>query len=364
MEGCDVTSGPIAVLGAGGFIGNRVVEMLHLDGAPVIPIVRQPSSLVLPGRFDLPARIANAFDENALTEAFAGCDTAVIAIAGDPRTLVGSVTPVYRAADSAGVRRLVHLSTASVHGQAPLAGTDETTPLSDRQQIPYNNAKVRAERQLLRCGESGSVETVLLRPGIVYGPRSNWTGGLADEMLAGAASLVEGGRGICNGIYVDNVVHAIRLALTAPGVDRQAYLIGDAETITWRDLYGPIAAGLGIDLDLLPTTSASAVARRVPMVDRVRGSAAFRLVPAPVRAGMKAAYRTHRDARQKVPSGSAVPTVTLEKALLHTCAYKLPWSKARQDLGYQPLVSFADGCRRSVAWLDFAGYPVHGGSAA
>jgi hypothetical protein len=52
------------------------------------------------------------------------------------------------------------------------------------------------------------------------------------------------------------------------------------------------------------------------------------------------------------------PTVSLEKALLHSCRYKLPWQKAKEKLGYEPVVSFSEGCRRSVGWLAFAGYPV------
>ena len=349
-----------AVLGASGFIGNRLVEILHLAGMKVTPIVRRPSALALTGRFDLPARVADAFDTKALSAAFSGCDTAVVAVAGDPRTIVGSVDPVYRAAEAAGLRRLLYLSTASVHGQAPAPGTDETTPLSVSQPIAYNNAKVRAERRLRHVRRSGSVEIVLLRPGIVYGPRSYWTGGLADELLSGEAALVEGGHGICNGINVDNLVHAILLALAAPGVDGQAFLVGDRETVTWRDLYRPVADALGIDVDVLPTPPASAAAQGVPLAERVRDSAAFKLLPPTVRAGLAAAYRA-RGAGTTAPAAEPrAPEVTLEKALLHTCAYKLPWAKAEEWLGYRPVVSFADGCSRGVEWLEFAGYPIRG----
>ena len=355
-----MTDAGTAVLGAGGFIGNRLVETLHLAGMRVTPIVRRSSALALAGRFNLPARVADAFDTEALSAALAGCDAAVVAVAGDPRTIVGSVDPVYRAAEAAGLRRLLYLSTASVHGQAPAAGTDETTPLSASQPIAYNNAKVRAERRLERCRRSGSVETVLLRPGIIYGPRSSWTGGLADELLTGDAALVEGGHGICNGIYVDNLVHAIRLALAAPGVDGQAFLVGDRETVTWRDLYRPVADALGIDVDLLPTPPASAAAREVPLAERVRDSAAFKRLPSTVRAGLAAAYLARTGVRTAGAAETGAPKVTLEKALLHTCTYKLPWSKAEERLGYRPVVSFAEGCRRGVAWLEFAGYPVQG----
>jgi 2-alkyl-3-oxoalkanoate reductase len=355
-----VSHGDTAVLGASGFIGNRFVEILHLAGMKVTPIVRRPAALALTARFDLPARVADAFDTKALSSAFSGCDTAVIAVAGDPRTIVALVGPVYRAAEAAGLRRLLYLSTASVHGQAPAPGTDETTPLSVSQPIAYNNAKVRAERRLRHARRGGSVEIVLLRPGIVYGPRSSWTGGLADELLSGEAALVEAGHGICNGIYVDNLVHAILLALTATGVDGQAFLVGDRETVTWRDLYRPVADALGIDVDVLPTPPASAAARGVPLAERVRDSAAFRLLPSTVRAGLAAAYVAREAGRTKPAAEPGAPKVTLEKALLHTCAYKLPWSRAEEWLGYRPVVSFDEGCRRGVEWLEFAGYPVRG----
>lgn len=345
----------IAVLGAGGFIGNRTIEILHLAGVDVLPIARTPSSLALASRFDTPVRIADALDEAALADAFAGCDSAVVAIAGDERTIVGSVDPIYHAAESAGLRRVVYLSTASVHGQSPAPGTVDSTPLSDRQPIAYNNAKVHAERQWLACRATGSTEVVMLRPGIVYGPRSQWTGGLADDLLAGRAYLVDGGRGICNAIYVDNVVAAVRQALRARDADGRALLIGDREEITWVDLYRPTAEALGLDVLGLPMPSASSAVDEGHLLDRLRSSPVRRLVPRPVRAGLRAAYLAARDPR---PTESG-PRVTLEQALLHTCSYRLPWDTARTVLGYQPETSFAEGCRRSVTWLEFAGYPVH-----
>src|SRR5439155_23680403 len=107
---------------------------------------------------------------------------------------------------------------------------------------------VRAERRLLELRRSGKLEVVILRPGIVFGPRSQWTGGFADELLAGTACLVEGGHGICNSAYIDNVMHAIQLAIDAANADCRAYLIVDAEKITWAQFCKPIADALGFDL--------------------------------------------------------------------------------------------------------------------
>ncbi len=348
--------GRVAVIGASGFVGNRIVEMLHLRGDQVVPIVRRASGLALASRFGITGRVADASDQTALTAALEGCDAAVVCLAGDTATIVDSVEPIYRAADAAGVRRLVHLSSASVHGQAPLPGTDERSPLSDRQRIAYNNAKVRAEWRLQECRRRGSTETVVLRPSIVHGPRSQWTGGFADTVLDGTAALVDGGHGICNAIYVDNLVDAVLLAATVPGVDGETFLVGDPEEVTWRDLARPICTALGVDLDDLPAPPASAAVAPSRQLSELRP---VHWVRGRLPSWLRAALRAARDERRGSPGADARHVeVALEQALLHTCRWRLPSERAYAALGWRPAVPFEEACRRSVAWLRFAGYPV------
>lgn len=366
----------VAILGANGFIGSRAVEFLHLRGlASVRPVVRSVTGLARLSRFDLDCRIADAFDQAALCAAFAGCDVIIHSIAGDRATILDTLTPIYRAAEVAGVKRLIYLSTASVHGQAPQPGSDEESPLSDQQPIPYNNAKVRAERRLLRLRAQGTTEVVMMRPGIVYGPRSSWISNFASDLLAGYAYLVNEGQGICNSIYIDNLVHALYLSMTAPAIDGQAFLVGDRERITWLDFYRPIAEAMGVDLAQVARLSYT---EDTPpwswreQLKAVRSSRPARLVlsllPSRMRrAGSAALHALFAPQPRPLPSPWAmlarqeeqgVPKATLEMALLHQCQYKLPYTKASTLLGYEPVLSFDQAARRSVAWLAFAGYPV------
>jgi nucleoside-diphosphate-sugar epimerase len=358
-------------LGANGFIGSRTIEMMFLNGwAEPRAIVRRSEALATAKRFMIDGRIANAFDVEALRTAFRGCETVVHAIAGDPQTIVGTVDPVYRAAQAERVRRIVYLSSASVHGQSPPFGTSEETPLTDDHPIEYNNAKVRAERRLVQLRREGSVEVVLLRPGIVFGPRSYWTGGFADELAAGAAYLVEGGRGLCNSAYVDNVVHAIHLAMLKPAADGQAYIIGDAEIVTWADLCRPVAEALGYDLSSISCPAPADLSEswhiRLKLLPALRNIATH--LPRPIYMGIKAAHAEWNLRRvtnaTPVDSGDRPVIVTHERALLHCCRTKLPFAKAERELGYSPIVSFAEGCRRSIGWLEFAGYPVRNKNGA
>jgi nucleoside-diphosphate-sugar epimerase len=44
--------------------------------------------------------------------------------------------------------------------------------------------------------------------------------------------------------------------------------------------------------------------------------------------------------------------------LLGRCGYKLPHARAQALLGYEPIVGFDEGMRRTLGWLRFAGFPV------
>ena len=348
-----------AVVGAGGFIGSRIVEILHLDRRiEVRPIARRASALVSAARFGIRGYVADALDERALAAALDGCEVVVHAIAGDPRTIEQSVAPVYHAAEAARCRRVVYLSSAMVHGQAPPAGVDEKSALSERQEVAYNNAKVRAEATLFRLRESGRTEAVALRPGIVYGPRSRWIGDFADAVLTAKAFLVGGGGGLCNAVYVDNVVHAIELAATVTAADGEAFLIGEEEALSWRDFYAPIATALGHSMSEVASVSFEhKVASFKERIDDLRMSetvqGVLEALPHALRHRLGALWK----ASGALPESRA-PAPTLELALLHQSRYAPAWTTAARVLGYAPVVSRAEAFRRTVGWLAFAGYPV------
>lgn len=357
----------VAIIGASGFIGSRAVEILHLRRlVEVKPVVRTFASLARVSRFNLDARLADARDRAAMRKALDGCDVVVHSVLGDPPVITGTVVPVYEAAQDAGAKRLVYLSSIAVHGLAPPPGTDENSPLSLTQPLPYSRAKIRAEQKLLRLREKGSVEVVILRPGIVFGPRSRWTADLADQILQGTACLVDDGQGICNTTYVDNLVEAILLAAKACDVDGHVFLIGDRETVTWADFYAPVAAAFGIDMKEIPRAAVPGEAPDLrELVGRIRASAPVQsvapLVPARLKRAIKAGIGSliaPAPASEWARPEVAAPTVSKEVALLQRCRYKVPSSKAESMLGYEARVSFTEGSRRSIGWLAFAGYPV------
>jgi len=353
----------VAVIGANGFIGNRIVEMLHLGSDhDVRPIVRRASGLALASRFAIEGRVADARNEQATATALQGCDVVVHALSGDRATILGTLDPVYRAAETAGCSRLIYLSTAVVHGQAPGPGTDETSPLSRRQAVDYNVSKIMAEERLFSLRQRGKVELVVLRPGIVYGPRSQWIGGLADDILVGMAYLVDGGSGLFNGIYVDNLVDAITRCLEGAESDGQTFLLGEDSSPRWHEVYHRIALAIGRDIADVPHLGFEEQPPTLKdRLDALRLSPAVKSVtrsmPRRLQDGLGAFWAAASAGKEAPPSG---PSPTLEMALLHRSRHVPSWEKARRVLGYSPPVAPDEAWRRTIAWLAFAGYPVVG----
>jgi len=349
----------IGVVGASGFVGNRAVEMLHVDGHEVRPIVRSVASLARLSQRQLDCRIANAFDRSSLTAAFAGCEVIIHSILGSSGLIRGSIAPTYAAAQRAGVRRIIYLSSMVVHTSAPALGTIEATPPITNQPFPTHNAKIDAERKLLQLRQQGEVEVTIFRPGIVFGARSRWVEDLADRLSQGDPCLVDRGRGICNTVYVDNLIHAIRLALTVTAADGEAFFVGDRERVTWYDFYQPFAEVFGVDLTQLPPATVSQLSHtwQERAIDSVRNSElvqkTLNLVPDEFKQQLKRSFRPQPD-RPIGESTSAVrsqPGVSEMMAILQRSPYQLPVTKAQQILGYEPIISVREGCCRSIEWL-------------
>jgi nucleoside-diphosphate-sugar epimerase len=354
----------IAIIGASGFVGLRLVERFHLEGkAEVVPIVHAFRSLAVLARFSLPWRVADPTNVDALAVALQGCDAVVHAALADAGQIVSMAEALYPAAQKAGVKRIVALSSSAVHTLTPAVGTtDESAPIV-KQKSEYNIAKAKAELILNRARSSGTVELVQLRPSIIHGPRSRLVADIAQQLQLGSAWLVGDGSAICNAIAVDNLIDAIWLALTKPEADKNIFLVNDRETVTWREFYAAIAASIGTDLSrvhsitppdfpdsasqklarLAAKKSAMAVMPAIPKVVKRLAKAAAAALPEPV-----------------VPDGWKLPSaaalnISEEMCLLQSCQWHFPIAKAERVLGYAPALTFNDAMRRTAAWLQFTG---------
>jgi nucleoside-diphosphate-sugar epimerase len=187
----------------------------------------------------------------SLARAAEGCDVVYhcawggAGLADGRRINVEGTRNVVRAAAAAGVRRVVHLSTMSVHGRRLPPVLHEDCPLVFSGE-PYGVTKAEGERAAFELGTELGVEVVALRPTLVYGPDALlWVRFYLDRTLREQLLLVDEGRGIANLLYVDDLVDTMVAAAARPGVAGEAFLVSGDPPVTWREYIGHFARMAG-----------------------------------------------------------------------------------------------------------------------
>lgn len=377
----------ILVMGGTGFIGGRLVETLMLEyQAHVRVLVRRPVSALRVARFPVEFVHGDVTDAASLVRAMEGCDVVVdCAYAYDLKGEEQEVAArnVTEAALRNDVERLVHVSSFVVYGPEPEGDVTEATPWQASSHN-YTLGKRVAETYMLEAYRRRGLPVVVLQPTIVYGPYGRvWTMQPVHELKTGIVPLVDGGRGHCNAVYVDDVVQALVLAATRPGVEGEAFLISGERPITWATYYGAFEEVLGIHATL--SLSEESVRERMPpprpkprgtvaeLVDMVRDPRVVERIarlPAvrkplafiqdvtPERYLEAIKTRIQRDGRQNHGSegGSNRPLHVPNETLLalYTSDATVRIDKAREQLGYRPRFSFEDGMYLTAQFIRWA----------
>lgn len=238
----------ILVTGASGFIGGRLVEKLILQhGARVRALVRNYRTAINLGRFDLDLVCADITDRDAVCKAAEGCDVVFHCAYGSSGTneeqraaTVEGTQNICDAARSAGVSRLVYLSTLSVYGDLTGATLHETAARQRTGDL-YTDTKIDAEEIVVKANLEHGLPTVILQPTVVYGPFGGWwTAGQIGLMKSGQLALPKGVEGICNAVYVDDVVDACIKSAGHPDAVGETFLVSGPEPVTWTEYYGKL----------------------------------------------------------------------------------------------------------------------------
>lgn len=245
----------VFVTGANGFLGTSVVRALRAHGHTVVALVRSPSSApaawasddqvsVVQGDLRVPAAWAPSLaDVQAVVHLAA-------AKSGDFHEqfaqTVGGTEQLLAAMQSAGVRRLVHISTFSVYDYlAPARGSllDERSPLESDPTARDEYAQTKLVQERLVRDFDG--ELVIIRPGLIYGPDAWWNAGRAMR-VAGNWWLQIAPEGVLNLTHVDNCAEAIALAVeTRAGVGATINIVDD--DLPTRRRYERLLRAAGLD---------------------------------------------------------------------------------------------------------------------
>lgn len=353
---------PIAIVGAGGYVGARFIERAELGGEiPLVPIVRSWRSQGRLARYGLKTVRGDASDSASLIPLLKGCGTAVNLTMGDDGRIVDDVKAMYHACRAAGVPLLVHMSSAEVFGRADAPDLKEDSAPRTRHWMEYGRAKAAAEAWL-RSQSSGPVRVVILRPGLIWGPGSGWLLQPAQALTDGTAYLINGGAGVCNLIHVDNLIeHLLQLA-GDKRVESGVFNIADPDTLSWADYYRAIAVEIGADdsaITMLPESAfQEGVMQKLAGVAQLAPAKAIkRRIPSPTKVRIKQQLldRLHPPISRSVRIEPA-PSVAKNLWWIQGTMRKLPSGAFMERYPDIELQSFPELMAAAGRWLRYAGF--------
>lgn len=230
------------VTGATGFIGSVLARELIAQGYSV-------RALALPGEdtgrlenLGIDVQRGDLTRPEALRGVCKGTDT-VFHLAGrvvDWGTRGQFYKAIYHATlhllleASGTASRFVYISSIAAIGFGRhMKGIRESDPVF-KSGIPYNDAKLDAERLVWNFHNTGRIACTVIRPANVTGPGSVWVKDIVEKMLNMPMPLIDGGRYSSSLVYVDNLVDGIIQAGTRDIARGRTYQLRDDWDITWK----------------------------------------------------------------------------------------------------------------------------------
>ena len=230
------------VTGGGGFLGGAVVRTLLGRGVDVVALARSEATA---GRIEGSAAASlstvrgDVVDRTAVAKGMAGAD-AVYHVAGSYAVGIGrgawpamyssnvdGTRTVIDAAVSAGVPRIVYVSTVGVFGNTRGEVVDETYVRTDRDFLSYYDETKFIAHQIAEDRARSGAPVVIAQPGAIYGPGDHSeTGTQIAQARAGKYRVrlfAEVGFTMC---YVDDVAEGVVLA-GEKGALGESYVLGN-----------------------------------------------------------------------------------------------------------------------------------------
>lgn len=258
----------VLVTGGAGFIGSHLVDALVEAGNRVRVLDDLSNGRRENVHPDAELVVGSLADPDAVTHAVAGTELvfhlgalgAVSRSVADPLTtdrvnVHGTLSVLTKACD-AGVRRVVFASSSSVYGGAEIVPTPESAPLRPRS--PYAVSKMAGEWYTRSFPGMFPIETVALRYFNVFGPRQRPDAAYAAVIPLFATALLDGKQPVVYGdgqttrdfTYVSDVVAANLAAAGAPSsVSGGVYNIAPGSSSTLLELLDILGELIGRDPD-------------------------------------------------------------------------------------------------------------------
>ncbi len=257
----------VLVTGASGFIGKRLVAALLERKFNVVLSARSEAAKNIFPHF-LPSFVTGELrGDTDWRKALTGVDTvvhlaALVHAMKDTRTSnvedykrvnTAATEQLAQTAIKMGVRRFVYVSSIKVNGEYTVGDFRFTEEDKPNPQDAYASSKWEAEKVLRAMGQTNLIETVIIRPPLVYGGDAKANFKKLVQLIKKGVPLplgaIKNSRSL---IYVDNLADLIVECILSDRAANQTYLASDGYDLSTPQLIQQIAYALNKPAYLLP----------------------------------------------------------------------------------------------------------------
>ena len=353
------------ITGAAGFIGGRIAERLWLDyKIPARCLVHSFTGASRLARLPVTLCPGNMLDKASLEKALGDSNVIFHCAYGksddaalNARINEEGLANIGELAIRRGVERLIHLSSVAVYGTEPPEAVTEETPVR-LSSNDYGNSKIRAEA-ICQDFQKRGLPAVIIRPTIVYGPFSPiWTIGAIKRVLSGGWENTSDITGLCNPVYVDDLVNGLFLSVENDAAIGQIFILSGPEAIPWNDFFNTYKdiAGIVHETSRPGRKTRTILATVRPFSQRV--ITALRKMIEPQMVDVYEWLKVTRPGLAAALYALASSGVQEDERRRFNQKTVYSIKKARNLIGYAPR-SFEDGMVNTAAWLVFYEYSAH-----
>ncbi len=320
------------ITGATGFIGSHLADRLSREGYRVKALVRDTSDtthleslgaeLVRGDITESPEKLrpglegaTHVFHCAAYVDDWASREEMT-------RINVDGMRHLLEAVRGLPLERFLFMGSLVVYGLNDQVDLDESSPF-EHTGDSYNETKIQCEELLQQAVRETGLPGVVLRPPYIYGPRDRQLfPRLCESIRSGEFAYISHGKIPFTLVYVENLVDACLLATTTPGIEGEAFIITDGQSVTRRELVEVLCEEMGY------TKPSKSFIRQL-----ARMSIPF------------------FEGIAKLRRSSKPPRLNRFRYKFMAARLTFDISKAGRMLGYEPRVGTPEGLRASARWF-------------